>query len=70
VQVPSHSWNGNVCVATSGIIIIIFGCLCKSNCGPFRGLEWFSPVPGALLDVTEAVPSQGVVNTKSFHGIS
>jgi hypothetical protein len=53
---------------TSGIIIIIFGCLCKSNCGPFRGLEWFSPVPGALPDVTEAVPTQGDVNTKSSTG--
>ena len=55
---------------TSGIIIIIFGSLCKSNCGPFRGLEWFSPVPGALPDVTEAVPSQCVVNKISFHGLS
>ena len=60
--------RGNLITPTSGINIIIFGCLCKSNCGPFRGLEWFSPVPGALPDVTEAVPSQGVVNTKSSTG--
>ena len=67
-----HSWRdtepGRTRPPTSGIIIIIFGCLCKSNCGPFRGLEWFSPVPGALPDVTEAVPTQGVVNTKSSTG--